>query len=173
MKTPVLTLLPKHTAELLDASISSALKSCSACATHNTTCDASVQQTLYGLCYKIFFYEGKFSVNKKYTISDACIFIPGIFKLEMIRFLTDIVNYCESETLSLLETLLSNCFSLELIQMLYNNPVQVYASWLYVYGLKTSDKELLDLGKFYLAEVSTQPTLDWECMYLKFMERYE
>ena len=173
MKTPVLTLLPKHTSELLDSSINSALDTCEACSNVKTTCSMYLMQALYGLCYKVFFYDGKFITNSKYTVADACIYIPGMFKQEMVRFLTDIAEYSEVMTSVAIEKLLSNCLSYELVQMLYREPVRVYAALLYTYALDILDDELMELGRKYLAVKPTQPTLAWECMYLKFMERYE
>lgn len=173
MKTPVLTLLPKHSKESLDKSIKSYLDTVSCVANLNQSIDVSLKQALYGLCYKVFFYDGVFVTGKRYTISDACFYIPGMFKSEMISFINDIVSFCDKSTQSTTACILSNCVSYELFQMLYSEPLRVYACLIYSYGYNMQDTELMELSKSFIAEKSSQPTLDWELLYLKFMERYE
>lgn len=171
MKTPVLKLLPKHSGEVLDNTIYRALINISNTACVDEDIYPQLRNALYSLCYKIFFTGGKFAVNSSYSISDACFYLPGMFKSNMINYLNNIIDFCNTETKSNTEKLLKDCLSLELLQMLYCEPVKLYAAMLYNYGYKYNDKELMDLGREFILLKSLQPTLDWERLYLKVTER--
>lgn len=173
MKTPVLYLKQKHTKTLLDNTIASNIRTCGACMHLRNKYDATLKSILQSLCYKIFFIDVRFTPEKQYSISDACYYIDGIFKEEMIKTLYDFVNYSLQGDLKCLYNVLKNCYSYELLQMLYDYPVKLYACILGIWCFEHNDFELFDLCCFYVDNDSKQPTLDWERLYLQFMERYE
>lgn len=173
MKTPVLTLLPKHTEVTLDTSINLNLSGIASRVVENESIAELLKSMLYSTCYKIFYCKGKFVTNKSYTIADACMYIPGLFRINMVSFLNCIVDYCSGPTSTKAGLLLSDCMSFELFQMLYSKPVKLYASLLYQHAYDSKDNALMELCKSYIIEESSQPTLDWELLYLKFMETYE
>lgn len=173
MKTPVLYLRTKHTKELLDWHIKSNIATCSSCIHIHHKYEITLVSLLQNLCYKVFFVNVKFTPEQRYSISDACQYIDGMFRDDMIQTLHEFVAYSYDKDTKHLKSILRDCLSYEILQMLYSDPVKVYACILGLWCFEVNDMELLELCDSYAENKSEQPTLDWERLYLFYMERYE
>lgn len=175
MKIPVLTLRNKHTRELFDKQIKSYVDTIAACAAIDTEGNATLCSMFYCLCYKAFYCtDMRFDVGKPYRVSDICQGIRGVFKTEMIKYLTRMITYASGiSDVETLKELVLDCLSLELLQMLTPNVVNVYACMCYQLAFVMHDDELKKICVDFIEKQSTRPTLDWEVLYLKFVERFE
>lgn len=175
MKTPILRYNAERTADVLDASIDKHIKTAMVSSTTEVGIPTSVRDMIYNLCYKTFYVEDvKYVNNHSYTVADLCQNVKGLFQDELIRFVHNLIKAAQKYTdSSSFMSLLEDCLSYELIQMLYRNPVAVYATLLYHFSMLEEDADLITLATKYLQHGGKCPTLEWEDMYNNYMERYK
>lgn len=175
MKTPILTYSSERTAEVLDASIAKNIQTAMASSTIEVGISTSIRGLLYNLCYKTFYVmDVDYVHNHSYTVADLCQSVKGLFQNELIKFVHNLITAAQGYTdARCFMTLLSDCLSYELLQLLYRNPVAVYATLLYHFAMLVEDNDLIVISTKYLHNNGNKPTLEWEDMYKNYMERYD
>ena len=174
MKTPILTYSAERTAQRLDASIERNLQTCIDCAKSGERAESAVRNMLYNLCYKTFSVSNTQYVDgRNYTVADICLDVVGILQNQLIQFIHNMIDAAQCYTTApCYMQLLRDCMSYEILQMLYKNPVKIYAALLYAFATLIDDSVLAATATKYLSNSGRRPTLEWEDMYLKYTERY-
>lgn len=170
MKTPILTYNKKRI-DALESNILSQLTLIQDSAALCEPVKDNLSKLLYSLCYRLFtLSQVGYVDNQKYLVSDLCSPIVGIFRLEMINFVYDMI---EAGSTGNVEKVLDNGMSYELLQMLFNQPTRLYAAILYQWAVATNSADVQDAAREVLQSGIRASTLEWEKLYLKFTERDE
>lgn len=177
MKTPILTYKSSLTKETVQQSIKSRLDAVAENPFDLQTLKYSIQRMCRTLCYAMFYVTGEeYEDQHSYTFYEIVDNVKGIYCPNLIQLGHNLVAIQEfgKSTANSLKNVLKDCMSYETLQALYNDPVQVYATFLfcYVVAIRDEKNECSEAAVKYMREQRKRPTLEWEDMYLKFTERY-